>query len=75
VVATGGSALEAPAHDPRGEASGHLRLVLLHAGVLDPRLKHVTVDLTLASYRALLQEPMPLEAPEAQKRVRDERTA
>jgi hypothetical protein len=49
--------------------------VLLHAGVLDPRLKHVTVDLTLASYRALLQEPMPLEAPEAQKRVRDERTA
>lgn len=48
----------------RGEASGHLGLVLLHAGVLDSRLKHVTVDHVLPSYRALLQEPMPHDAPE-----------
>jgi cephalosporin-C deacetylase-like acetyl esterase len=46
------------------EASGHLGLVLLHAAVLDPRLKHVTVDHTLKSYRALLEEPMPRDAPE-----------
>jgi hypothetical protein len=46
------------------EASGHLGLVLLHAAVLDPRLKHITVDYTLASYHALLQEPMPLDVPE-----------
>jgi hypothetical protein len=46
------------------EASGHLGLVLLHAAVLDARLKHITVDHTLASYHALLQEPMPLDAPE-----------
>ena len=48
----------------RGEAGGHLGLVLLHAAVLDSRLKHVTVDHTLASYRTLLQEPMPHDAPE-----------
>ncbi|HEX3570770.1 MAG TPA: acetylxylan esterase [Acidobacteriaceae bacterium] len=46
------------------EASGHLGLVLLHAAVLDPRLKHVTVDHTLASYRALLEDAMPKDAPE-----------
>jgi hypothetical protein len=46
------------------EASGHLGLVLLHAAVLDPRLKHVTVDHTLKSYRALLEEPLPRDAPE-----------
>lgn len=48
----------------RAEASGHLGLVLLHAAALDPRLKHVTVDHTLKSYRALLEEPMPRDAPE-----------
>jgi cephalosporin-C deacetylase-like acetyl esterase len=46
------------------EASGHLGLVLLHAAVLDPRLKHVTVNHMLKSYRALLEEPMPRDAPE-----------
>jgi len=46
------------------EASGHLGLVLLHAAVLDPRLKHVTVDHTIASYRSLLENPMPQDAPE-----------
>ena len=45
-------------------ASGHLGLVLLHAAVLDPRLKHVTVDHVLPSYRGLLQDPMPHDAPE-----------
>ena len=46
------------------QASGHLGLVLLHAAVLDSRLKHVTVDHVLPSYRALLQDPMPHDAPE-----------
>jgi cephalosporin-C deacetylase-like acetyl esterase len=46
------------------EASGHLGLVLLHAAVLDPRLKHITIDHTLESYSSLLQAPMPIDAPE-----------
>ncbi len=46
------------------EASGHLGLVLLHAAVLDPRLKHITIDHTLESYKSLLQAPMPIDAPE-----------
>ena len=46
------------------EASGHLGLVLLHAAVLDPRLKHVTIDHTLESYASLLAAPMPIDAPE-----------
>jgi cephalosporin-C deacetylase-like acetyl esterase len=46
------------------EASGHLGLVLLHAAVLDPRLKHITIDHTLESYSSLLQAPMPIGAPE-----------
>jgi cephalosporin-C deacetylase-like acetyl esterase len=46
------------------QASGHLGLVLLHAAVLDPRLKHITVDHTLESYRSLLEAPMPIDAPE-----------
>jgi cephalosporin-C deacetylase-like acetyl esterase len=45
-------------------ASGHMGLVLLHAAVLDPRLQHVTVDHTLASYRSLLEAPLPLDAPQ-----------
>jgi cephalosporin-C deacetylase-like acetyl esterase len=45
-------------------ASGHLGLVLLHAAVLDRRLKHITIDRTLESYLSLLQAPMPIDAPE-----------
>jgi hypothetical protein len=46
------------------QASGHLGLVLLHAAVLDPRLKHITIDHTLPSYKSLLEVPMPIDAPE-----------
>jgi cephalosporin-C deacetylase-like acetyl esterase len=46
------------------QASGHLGLVLLHAAVLDPRLKHITIDHTLESYKSLLHAPMPIDAPE-----------
>jgi cephalosporin-C deacetylase-like acetyl esterase len=46
------------------QASGHLGLVLLHAAVLDPRIKHITIDHTLESYKSLLEAPMPLDAPE-----------
>jgi dienelactone hydrolase len=46
------------------QASGHLGLVLLHAAVLDPRLKHVTVDHALESYVSLLEAPLPIDAPE-----------
>ncbi|MCU1251033.1 MAG: Acetyl xylan esterase [Edaphobacter sp.] len=46
------------------QASGHLGLVLLHAAVLDPRLKHITIGHTLESYKSLLQSPMPIDAPE-----------
>ncbi len=46
------------------QASGHLGLVLLHAAILDPRLKHITIDHTLESYKSLLQAPMPIDAPE-----------
>ncbi len=46
------------------QASGHLGLVLLHAAVLDPRIKHITVDHTLESYAGLMRVPMPVDAPE-----------
>ena len=46
------------------QASGHLGLVLLHAAVLDPRLKHITIDRTLESYAGLMRVPMPIDAPE-----------
>jgi hypothetical protein len=46
------------------EASGHMGLVLLHAGVVDSRLKHVTVDHVLISYRSLLDAPLPRGAAE-----------
>jgi hypothetical protein len=45
-------------------ATSHLGLVLLHAAALDPRLKHITIDHTLESYKGLLQAPMPIDAPE-----------
>ncbi|HEX9199787.1 MAG TPA: alpha/beta hydrolase, partial [Acidobacteriaceae bacterium] len=46
------------------EASGHLGLVLMHAAVLDSRLKHITVDHVLESYDSLVKAPMPLDAPQ-----------
>jgi hypothetical protein len=45
-------------------ASGHLGLVLLHAAVIDPRLKHIAVDHALESYKSLIEAPMPRDAPE-----------
>lgn len=45
-------------------ASGHLGLVLQHAAVLDARLKHIAIDHALASYRSLLDAPLPIGAPE-----------
>lgn len=48
----------------RAVGSGHMGLVLMHAAVLDKRLRHVTVDHVLRSYRSLLEAPMPVGAPE-----------
>jgi hypothetical protein len=45
-------------------ASGPMGLVLLHAAVLDSRLKHITIDHVLTSYRSLLAAPLPTGAPE-----------
>ena len=45
------------------QASGHLALALLHAAILDPRLKHITVTGALPSYDSLLKSPMPVDAP------------
>jgi cephalosporin-C deacetylase-like acetyl esterase len=45
-------------------ASGHMGLVLLHAAVLDPRLRHIAIDHVLTSYRSLLDAPLPIGAPE-----------
>jgi hypothetical protein len=39
-------------------------LVLLHASVLDARLKHVTIDHALESYSSLMQAKMTINAPE-----------
>jgi hypothetical protein len=44
--------------------SGHMGLVLLQAAVLDPRLKHISVDHVLTSYRSLIDAPLPIGAPE-----------
>jgi len=46
------------------EGSGHMGLVLLHAGVLDRRIRRISVDHVLASYRSLLEAPVPVGAPE-----------
>ena len=46
------------------EASGHEALVLLHAAVLDPRLKHITLTHLPPSYRELLANPLPVDAPQ-----------
>jgi hypothetical protein len=42
----------------------HLGLVLLHAAVLDLRLRHITVSNVLPSYRTLVDTPLPLDAPQ-----------
>ncbi|AEU34437.1 alpha/beta hydrolase family protein [Granulicella mallensis] len=44
--------------------SGHMGLVLLHAAVLDARLKHITIDHVLSSYHSLLEAPLPIGASE-----------
>lgn len=44
--------------------SGHMGLVLLHAAVLDSRIRHVEVDHVLKSYRSLVDAPMPIGARE-----------
>lgn len=44
--------------------SGHMGLVLLHAAVLDHRIRHVEVNHVLKSYRSLVDAPMPSGAPE-----------
>ncbi len=44
--------------------SGHMGLVLLHAAVLDHRIRHINIDHVLASYQSLLDAPMPIGAPE-----------
>ena len=41
------------------EASGHMGLVLLHAALLDARIRHATVDHVLTSYRSLVEAPLP----------------
>jgi cephalosporin-C deacetylase-like acetyl esterase len=46
------------------EANGHYGLVLLHAAVLDSRLTSVKVSGELSSYRAVIGEPLPKDAPE-----------
>jgi len=46
------------------QASGHMGLVLLHAGVLDRRIHPIEVDHVLTSYRSLLDAPLPTGAPE-----------
>ncbi len=45
-----------PAHIT-AEGGGHMGLVLLHAGVLDHRMRPVEVDHVLTSYRGLLDAP------------------
>ena len=46
------------------EASGHEALVLLHAAILDPRLKHITLTNLPPTYRERLAEPLPKNLPE-----------
>jgi hypothetical protein len=46
------------------EASGHEALVLLHAAVLDPRLKHIKLRDLPRSYREVVAEPLPKDIAE-----------
>ncbi len=52
-----------PAHIS-AQANGHMGLVLLHAGVLDRRIRQIEVDHVLTSYRSLIDAPLPTGAPE-----------
>jgi cephalosporin-C deacetylase-like acetyl esterase len=45
-------------------ASEHMGVVLLHAAVLDRRLRHIAIDHALTSYRSLVDAPLPIGAPE-----------
>ena len=61
------SLLPAPTSTPlyiSADASGHMGLVLLQAGVLDRRIRHIEVDHVLTSYRSLIDAPAPTGAPE-----------
>ncbi|ADW67853.1 alpha/beta hydrolase family protein [Granulicella tundricola] len=46
------------------EASNHEALILLHAAVLDPRLKHITLHNLPPTYAQLLATPIPKDAPQ-----------
>jgi Acetyl xylan esterase (AXE1) len=46
------------------DASGHMGLVLLHAGVLDRRIRRIDINHVLTSYRSLIDAPLPTGAPE-----------
>ncbi|HEY4357160.1 MAG TPA: acetylxylan esterase [Acidobacteriaceae bacterium] len=50
--------------DLHAEGDSHLSLVLLHAAVLDTRFKQVKPGWPFGGYRAMVQEPVPVEAPE-----------
>ena len=63
ITFTSGGETEDP-NQITAQASGHLGLVLMHAALLDPRLKHITIDHTLASYKSLIEAPLPTGAPE-----------
>ena len=41
------------------QGNGPMGIVLLHAAVLDPRIRSITLVHTLASYRMALEDPMP----------------
>ena len=47
-----------------GAGDGNLGRVLLHAAVLEARLKHITIDHALSSYRSLVDAPLPPGATE-----------
>jgi len=40
------------------QATGPMGIVLLHAAVLEPRIRSITVDRTLVSYRNAVEEPL-----------------
>lgn len=50
--------------DLRAQGASHLGLVLLHVAVLDPRLKHIELHQMFPGYRAMIQDPMPIDAPQ-----------
>jgi hypothetical protein len=56
--------LEGSCKSVYAEGSGQSALVLLNAAVLDPRLKHITLTHLPPTYRELLANPLPKDAPE-----------